>query len=38
MVSRRGGLGEVGVEFIVVLIMGWIERQVDEKEGRAFRQ
>ena len=26
------------IDFIVVLIMGWIERQVDEKEGGAFRQ
>jgi hypothetical protein len=26
------------VDFVVGLIMGWIEGQVDEKEGGAFRQ
>ena len=25
-------------DYVVALIMGWIERQVDEKEGGAFRQ
>jgi hypothetical protein len=33
-----GLLGEAEVDFIVALIFGWIERQVDEKEGGAFRQ
>jgi hypothetical protein len=36
---RKGrALSEPEVDFIVALIMGWIERQVDEKEGGAFRQ
>ena len=26
------------IDFIVALVMGWIERQVNEKEGGAFRQ
>ena len=26
------------IEFVVALIMGWIEWQVDEEEGGAFRQ
>jgi hypothetical protein len=29
-------LGEAEVDYIVALIMGWIKRQVDEKEGETF--
>ncbi len=37
-IGRGRALNSQEVEFIVVLIMGWIERQVNEKEGGAFRQ
>ena len=37
-IGKGRALGEAEVDFIVALIMGWIERQVDEKEGGAFRQ
>ena len=36
--EKGRALSEVEVDFIVALIMGWIEKQVDEKEGGAFRQ
>jgi hypothetical protein len=37
-IGKGRALVEAEVDFIVALIMGWIERQVDEKEGEAFRQ
>ena len=38
-VIHRKDLNNVeGDELIMSLIMEWIERQVDEKEGGAFRQ
>jgi hypothetical protein len=36
--EKGRALNEKEVDFVVGLIMGWIERQVDEKEGGAFRQ
>jgi len=36
--KKGRALGEAEVDFIVALIMGWIERQVDKKEGEAFQQ
>jgi hypothetical protein len=36
--EKGRALGEAEVDFIVALIMGWIKRQVDEKEGEVFRQ
>ena len=38
VIEKGVALGEAEVEFIVVLIMGWIERQVDKNVGEAFRQ
>ena len=37
-IEKGRELSEMEVDFIVALIMEWIERQVDEKEGGAFRQ
>lgn len=37
-IGKGRASGEAEVDFIVALILGWIERQVDEKEGKAFRQ
>ena len=37
-IEKGRALVEAEVDFIVALIMGWIERQVNEKEGKAFRQ
>ena len=37
-IGKGRALGEAEVDFIVVLIMEWIERQVEKKEGGAFRQ
>ncbi len=36
--EKGRALGEAEVDFIVALIMGWIESQINEKEGGAFRQ
>lgn len=37
-IEKGRELNEMEVDFIVALIMEWIEGQVDEKEGGAFRQ
>lgn len=37
-IEKGRELNEMAVDFIVALIMEWIEGQVDEKEGGAFRQ
>jgi hypothetical protein len=31
-------LNAQGIGYIVALIMAWLERQADEKEGGAFQQ
>jgi hypothetical protein len=36
-IGKGRTLGEAEVDFIVALIMAWIGRQVDKKEGGAFR-
>ena len=37
-IEKGRALNPEEIEYVVVLIMGWIEGQVDEKEGGAFRQ
>jgi hypothetical protein len=37
-IEKGRALSEAEIDYVVSLIMGWIEQQIEKKEGGAFRQ